>query len=160
MTSVSHEGECDHTIGIISDTHGKLPAGIARAFRGVDLIVHAGDIGGQGVVSALREIASVVAVRGNIDSGYWVHEFPNTEVAEIGPITFCVIHDLSKLDMDPSAAGLALVVSGHTHRTCIERRNGVLFLNPGSTVSRPPTVVLARVCGANVDAEVVEVDPP
>ena len=144
-------------VGIISDTHGHLPPEVAEAFAGVDLIIHAGDIGNNEVLEALRAIAPVHAVRGNMDGG-WAHDLPVTEVVEIGEVLIYVLHDAYLLNLDPAAAGFVAVINGHTHRAAVEKRKGVLFLNPGSASphSSSGTVALLRVRGTSLVPEVVK----
>lgn len=144
-------------VGIISDTHGHLRPEVAEAFAGVDLIIHAGDIGNNEVLEALRAIAPVHAVRGNMDGG-WAHDLPVTEVVEVGEVLIYVLHDAYLLNLDPAAAGFVAVINGHTHRAAVEKRKGVLFLNPGSASphSSSGTVALLRIRGTSLVPEVVE----
>ena len=146
-----------YLIGVISDTHGHLRAEAAQALVGVDLIIHAGDIGKPEILEALGAIAPVRAVRGNMD-GYWAFGLPETEVVEIGDVLIYVLHDSFDLDLDPAAAGFVAVINGHTHKAAIENRKGVLYLNPGSAASfkSPATVALLRIRGTSVEAEVIE----
>ena len=147
-----------YLIGVISDTHGHLRAEAAEALKGVDLIIHAGDIGKPEVLSELGKIAPVHAVRGNMD-GHWAFGLPETEIVEVGDFLFYVLHDVFRLDIDPAAAGFAAVINGHTHTPDIENRKGVLYLNPGSAASfkAGATVALLRIRGNSLQAEVVEV---
>jgi putative phosphoesterase len=144
-------------VGVISDTHGYLRPEVAEAFAGVDLIIHAGDIGNHEVLEALRAIAPVHAVRGNMDGG-WAHGLPATEVVEIGEVLIYVLHDAYHLNLDPAVAGFVVVINGHTHRAAVEKRKGVLFLNPGSASphSSSGTVALLRIQGTSVEPEIVE----
>ena len=119
-------------IGLISDTHGLLRPGVVQALEGCELILHAGDVGGPEILAALEEVAPVRAVRGNTDRGAFASSLPLTEMVEVGGKTLYMIHILEDLDVDPSAAGIAAVVFGHTHRPLVEDRQGVLFVNPGS----------------------------
>ena len=123
-------------IGVISDTHGLLRPEAIAALRGSDRIVHAGDIGSPDVLRAIEAIAPVTAVRGNNDHGPWAKKLPVTEVLAIGGASLYVIHDVKELDLDPRAAGLAVVIAGHSHRPLSEERDGVLFFNPGSAGPR------------------------
>ena len=147
-----------YLIGVISDTHGHLSAEAIEALKGVDLIIHAGDIGKPEVLGALAKIAPIRAVRGNMD-GHWAFGLPQTEVVEVGDFLLYVLHDVFRLDIDPVAAGFSAVISGHTHRATIENRKGVLYLNPGSAASfkSPATVALLRIRGNSLQAEVVEI---
>ena len=123
-------------IGIISDTHGLLRPEAVERLAGVDHIIHAGDIGQPEVISGLRKIAPVTAVRGNVDKGEWAAGYPQTELVKLGGRFFYVLHNLAELDLDPAAAGIDVVVSGHSHRPRIETIDGVVYLNPGSAGPR------------------------
>jgi putative phosphoesterase len=123
-------------IGIISDTHGLLRAEACAQLAGVDHILHAGDIGSAEVVAGLRALAPTTAIRGNIDAGRWAENYPATAHLTLGGRSFHVLHDLKELDLDPAAAGIDVVVSGHSHRPKIETVGGVLYLNPGSAGPR------------------------
>ena len=118
-------------IGLISDTHGLVRPQALDALSGASLIIHAGDIGPPEVLQAFRRLAPVVAVRGNMDFEGPCAELRRIEVVEHGDLTLYVLHDGGQLDLDPKAAGLSAVVSGHTHRPQIEHHGGVLYVNPG-----------------------------
>lgn len=135
------------SIGIISDTHGLLRQEALEALRGSQMIIHAGDIGGQQILDALQALAPVIAVRGNTDHGHWADALPETAVAEAGPALIYVLHDVHTLDLDPAAAGFRMVVSGHSHKPERTERSGVVYLNPGSAGPRrfQLPVTLARV---------------
>lgn len=140
------------SVGLISDTHGLLRDEAEAALRGVELIIHAGDVGKPEILVALRQLAPVVAVKGNIDKGSWVSELPATAIVEAGPATIYVLHDIHELDLDPVAAGIQIVVSGHSHKPSHTERSGVLYINPGSAGPRrfrlPVTVALLDLVGA------------
>jgi putative phosphoesterase len=123
-------------IGIISDTHGLLRPQALAALQGSDLIIHAGDVGDPKILEALRAVAPVFVVRGNVDSEPWALSLPETQVIEAELATFYVLHDLHALDLDPAAAGFHIVVTGHSHKPASTERDGVLFLNPGSAGPR------------------------
>lgn len=123
-------------IGLISDTHGLLREEALGAMRGCELIVHAGDVGKPRILDALRELAPVVAVRGNIDSDRWGQTLPMNAVAETDGKTIYVLHDLQQLDLDPAAAGFHAVISGHSHKPARFEKAGVLYVNPGSAGPR------------------------
>ena len=129
-------GKDPKRIGLISDTHGLLREEALRALRGSELIVHAGDVGEREILERLREIAPVVAVRGNVDTEDWARELPETAVAEAGRVQIYVLHDVKALDLDPVAAGFRVVVSGHTHKFGLSEQAGVLYINPGSAGPR------------------------
>jgi uncharacterized protein len=147
-------------IGVISDTHGLLRPEVPRAFTGVDLIIHAGDIGTAQVIEDLQSIAPVIAVRGNNDKGSWAGSIPETEVAKVGPVQIYVLHDLKQIDVNPADRRFQVVISGHSHRPSIESRAEVLFLNPGSAGPRrfklPVSVARLSVDGSVVKATLVE----
>jgi putative phosphoesterase len=130
-------------IGIISDTHGVLCPEAAERLAGVRHIVHAGDVGRPEVISELRKIAPVVAIRGNVDRGEWAADYPETALVRLGGRTIYVLHNLKELALDPVAAGIDVVVSGHSHRPKIETVDGVLYLNPGSAGPRRFTLPIA-----------------
>ena len=118
-------------IGVISDTHGLLREEALEVLRGVDHIIHAGDIGKPRVVDVLREIAPITIVKGNVDKGEWAQKYLDIEAIEILGHAIYVLHNLDELDIDP--AGLfSVVISGHSHIPKSETRGGVLYFNPGS----------------------------
>jgi uncharacterized protein len=123
-------------IGVISDTHGLLRPEAMEALRGVEHILHAGDVGDPTILDSLREIAPVTAISGNIDVGGPCSHLPATEVVTLHGHTFYMLHDRHALDLDPAAAGFSAVISGHSHRPLIEWRHGVLYMNPGSAGPR------------------------
>lgn len=123
-------------IGIISDTHGMLRPEAVHALQGVDHIIHAGDIGKPSVLEGLNHIAPATAVRGNVDSASWAEEFPTTVLVEFEGRSIYVLHDLAALDLNPKAAGIDCVISGHSHRPLIKERDGILYVNPGSAGPR------------------------
>jgi putative phosphoesterase len=124
------------TIGLISDTHGLLRPQALRALEGSDLIIHAGDVGDPEILEALKTLAPVFAVRGNVDTEPWALAIPETEIIETEPATIYVLHDVHALDLDPVAAGFQIVISGHSHKPARTEHGGVLFLNPGSAGPR------------------------
>lgn len=150
----------EKVIGVISDTHGLLRPEAVEALRGVDLILHAGDVGSPEVLETLNGIAPVVAVRGNNDKGRWADGMPHWEVADVGAIFIYMIHDLKEIDLSPAAAGFQVVVSGHSHKPSVEERKGVLYVNPGSAGPRrftlPISIARLKVSGQMVSAELVE----
>jgi putative phosphoesterase len=150
-----------YLIGIISDTHGLMRPEALKALAGADLILHAGDIGRPEVIDALRNIAPVVAVRGNNDREAWAKEFAETESVNIGEVKLYLLHALQELSLEPSASGFHIVVSGHSHRPSVARGvDGVLYLNPGSAGPRrfklPVSVARLTVRGKSFRARIVE----
>jgi uncharacterized protein len=123
-------------IGVISDTHGLLRPEAVAALKGVDHILHAGDVGSAEILDALARIAPVTAIRGNVDVESWANSLPKTEVVELDGISIYMLHDLDKLDLKPESAGIRVVVYGHSHQPKIEEKNGVLYFNPGSSGPR------------------------
>jgi putative phosphoesterase len=123
-------------IGIISDTHGLLRPEALDALTGVGHILHAGDVGDPSILDRLRSIAPVTAIRGNVDTKGPCALLPATEVIELAGCLFYLVHSLEDLDLHPKAAGIGVVVSGHTHKAAIDWRDGVLYLNPGSAGPR------------------------
>jgi putative phosphoesterase len=151
-------------VGLISDTHGLLRPEAVRALAGSDLIIHAGDVGSPEILAALRAVAPVVAVRGNVDTGAWASALPATAVAEIGGTLIYVLHDLNELDLDPAAAGFGVVVSGHSHKAASAERGGPLLVNPGSAARRrfklPVTVARLDLGRVPWDVQFIDLDDP
>jgi len=146
-------------IGVISDTHGLLRPEAVAALRGVEYILHAGDVGDVAILDALREIAPVTAIRGNVDVSGACAELPATDVVELGDRLFYLVHSVHDLDINPAAAGVAMVVSGHSHKASVSVRDGVIYFNPGSAGPRrfslPVTVGFVTV-EDGVEASVME----
>ena len=148
------------TLGVISDTHGLLRPEAAAALRGVDRILHAGDIGKPEILAELARIAPVTAVRGNNDQVPWARAIKDTAMLDIAGHRILVLHDLAELDIDPAAEGIAAVISGHSHKPKSERRDGVLFLNPGSAGPRrfklPVSLALLRISARKMLTKIIE----
>ena len=106
---IEQESKRGHLIGVVSDTHGLVRPCLLEALSGVEMIIHAGDVGGHEVLEALRACAPVVAVRGNMDGGPWARGLRETEVVEVGGCLIYVLHDAGRLDLDPAAAGFHAV---------------------------------------------------
>ncbi len=123
-------------VGLISDTHGLLREQAVDLLGGSDLIIHAGDIGQQTILERLSKVAPLVAVRGNVDIAPWASYLPATAIAETTAGLVYVLHDVSELDLSPSAAGFRAVVSGHSHKPGQRVSAGVLYVNPGSAGPR------------------------
>lgn len=121
---------------LISDTHGLLRPEVIEFARDSARIVHAGDIGDPAILDALSALAPLTVVRGNNDRGPWAEALAETETFAVEGVVIHVLHDLATLDLDPAAAGIGVVVSGHLHKPRIERRDGVLYVNPGSVGPR------------------------
>lgn len=123
-------------VGLISDTHGLLRPQASAFLRGCSHIIHGGDIGGPDILRDLSAIAPVTAVRGNNDHGAWAEALSRTERLRFGAVLVYVLHDLAQLDIEPGAAGIHVVVCGHSHQPRILERAGVLYINPGSAGPR------------------------
>ena len=149
-------------VGLISDTHGLLRPEALHALGGSGLIIHAGDVGKPAILDALRGIAPVVAVRGNIDQEDWAKALPETAVVEAGPAKLYVLHNLHDLAIDPAASGYQAVVSGHSHKPARSEKAGVLYLNPGAAGPRrfklPVTVARLDLAATPWAVEFVELD--
>jgi uncharacterized protein len=147
-------------IGLISDTHGVMRPEALAALTGVAHIVHAGDIGSEDVLTQLRKIAPVTAVRGNNDRAAWASGIAETEVLELDGRSIFVLHDLAELDLDPAAAGFSVVVTGHSHKPLITRKGDVLYVNPGSAGPRrfklPITVGMLELDASDARAAIHE----
>lgn len=145
-------------VGVIADTHGLLRGEAVAVLRGVELIIHAGDIGNPEVLQALRAIAPTFAVRGNIDKGSWAAALPEAGGVRVGEVAFWVLHDISLLDAPPGG-GYAAVIHGHSHRPLVAVRDRVLYLNPGSAGPRrfrlPVSLARVLVCGRIIRPEIV-----
>jgi uncharacterized protein len=122
-------------IGILSDTHGSLSPKARSALSGADVIIHAGDFDTPEVLADIKNVAPVIAVRGNMDAGNWAMQLPPADMVSLGGQHLYVLHNLNALDLDPVAADIRVVISGHTHQAAASQSNGVLFLNPGSPTS-------------------------
>jgi putative phosphoesterase len=145
-------------VGVVSDTHGLLRPQVVDAFNGVDMILHAGDIGDPEVLESLMAVAPLFAVRGNNDREEWAKDIPETRIVSIGDIRVYMIHDVKEMGRSPSQC--QAVVAGHSHRPSIEKREGILFLNPGSAGPRrfklPICVARLIVRGATITARLIE----
>jgi len=148
-------------IGVVSDTHGKLPESIGAALAGVDRILHAGDVGGQRILDGLEAIAPVTAVRGNIDTGELEWRLQDTAVLRLADVRVMVVHKAGALNAQSVPEGVAVVVSGHTHRAKVERLGDVLFVNPGSAGGfnrdgRGPTAAIVDLSTTPPSAQIID----
>jgi putative phosphoesterase len=150
-------------VGLISDTHGLLRPQAMSFLAGSDLIVHGGDICEPKILEALAAIAPVVAVRGNNDRGAWAEQLRESELFRVGDAFVYAIHDLAAIDIEPQAAGVQVVVSGHSHKPSVQHHDGVLYVNPGSAGPRrfklPISVGELAIEGRSVSARTVEIEP-
>ena len=149
-------------IGVISDTHGQLPRSVNTAFKGVDLIIHAGDVGDPSILKALEQIAPTIAVRGNMDMGNWAHQLPQKKIIRIDETLLYVIHDIYKFESNPESAACHAVIYGHTHRPQVQKKQGLLYLNPGSAnqprYGYPRSVALLQIKANSIDTRLVELE--
>ena len=149
-------------VGLISDTHGLLRPQAIDFLQGSDLIVHGGDICDGAILTALAAIAPVIAVRGNNDRGDWAPRLRESELFRVGDAFIYAIHDVAAIDIEPRAAGVQVIVSGHSHQPSIRRDDGVLYVNPGSAGPRrfrlPISVGELTIAGASVTARTVELE--
>ena len=147
-------------IGVIADTHGLFDPAISRHFKGVDHILHAGDIGKPSVIEQLRTLAPVTAVSGNVDNGE-LDKFPTETVIELAGIRIAirhVIYEGGRLTKEGRAfldrERPDICIFGHTHQPKIERLDGMLLFNPGSAGPKrfklPRSVGLLRVAGKKI----------
>jgi putative phosphoesterase len=147
-------------IGVISDTHGLLRTEALSALAGVDHILHAGDVGDITILDALRAIAPVTAIRGNVDMFGTCALLPDTEVIELGGCLVYMVHAREWMDISPKAAGIGLVVFGHSHKPGMERTDGILYLNPGSAGPRrfklPISIARVTIEGGIATAQIIE----
>lgn len=149
-------------IGVISDTHGLLRPEALAFMRGSDFIVHGGDIGNPDILDQLAAIAPLTVVRGNNDHAPWALNIPATARLDVGEVSMYAVHNIATLDIDPVAAGIHIVISGHSHCPTKQFRSGILYLNPGSAGPRrfklPVSVAEILVDGPSVTASVIELD--
>jgi uncharacterized protein len=146
-------------VGVVSDTHGLLRPELLAGLAGVDHILHAGDVGSPEILEALASIAPLTAIRGNIDRNGPCAQLPATEAIELAGSLLYMVHDINDLDLNPSAAGMSAVLFGHSHKSATYRKDGVLYLNPGSAGPRrfslPLTFAYLRLDRGAIEAEIV-----
>lgn len=147
-------------IGVISDTHDLVRPEVVEALRGVELILHAGDVGRAAVLHELEKLAPVRAVRGNTDRGPWAAALPKREALELEGVVIYLHHGHEPLEIDPVAGGFGVVIQGHTHKPRLEHYGGVLYLNPGSAGPRrftlPVSLAYLTIANGQVEAELLE----
>lgn len=156
-------------LGVLSDTHGKLPDAVLHHLSGVDAVLHAGDVGNAAILAALEECAPVYAVRGNADYFSGAERLPARLVIPCGAVKIGLVHGhlfrgkpgmhaLLRSSFEPD--GVAAIVYGDTHARAEERSGGVLVFNPGSPVeprdNKPPAMALFDVQGTEIQVRVVE----
>lgn len=151
-----------HVVGLISDTHGLLRPEVHAALAGVELILHAGDVGDDEILDELELIAPVEAVYGNTDAP-GRPRLSATRTVEIGGVRIHVSHG-HELGQPTAQALLSaytedVLVYGHTHRQLITRADGRLVVNPGAAGPRRfdlrPSVARLTIRGGRAEAEIV-----
>jgi len=142
----------EHRIGLVSDTHGRLHPAVKETLAGVELILHAGDVGKPEILEELAEIAPVVAVGGNVDMGVEGLDLPCFEVRDLFGLKILITHYTGEFEhlLPPVACTIDarkpdLVLSGHTHKPMVQQFNGIAFVNPGSC--GPKRFSLPITCG-------------
>lgn len=150
--------EQSHTIGIVSDTHGSLPAFVTKNFKKLEVchIIHAGDIGNSSIISTLQKIAPTSWVCGNMDNHQIGH---SSAIAQVGGVSVYILHNLYDLDIDPPAAQMSAVIHGHLHLPSISWQQDVLYLNPGSCSyprgGHPPSCAVIRILNNKLDPRIL-----
>ena len=162
MKSSQNNSAPTQRIGVLSDTHGLLRPEAINALKGVDQIIHAGDLDTPDILKALAKIAPVTAVKGNMDRGGWARKLQKTEVMEVGNHLLYVLHEIHALDLDPEATEFSVVIFGHSHMHSMARRNGVLYLNPGGAGYRrfnyPISLAILSVYEDRIEPRIIELD--
>ena len=147
-------------IGVISDTHGLVRPEALSVLKDSELIIHAGDIGKWEVLTALKSIAPVIAIRGNNDREYWAKKMPDIFHLRVNDVHIYIIHNVHELEIDPAAEGFGAVISGHSHKPGLVHHDKLLFLNPGSAGPRrfklPVTVARMDIHGSQLYSKIVE----
>ncbi|HUT53980.1 MAG TPA: metallophosphoesterase family protein [bacterium] len=159
-------------IGIIGDTHGFLPAGVARVFQGVERIIHAGDVGDIAVIRSLERIAPVTGVRGNYDTSPELAQLllPDPSGIEIAGLPAMLTHRMFTLGWNENKQTIAslmaqgpspprLVVFGHTHFSVCEELHGIWFINPGycgpDPLEGPKSVAVLTIEDDRISARII-----
>ena len=149
-----------YLVGVISDTHGRLPQSVLEVFEKTDLIIHAGDIGDPEILNSLGKIAPTIAVRGNMDAGKWARRLPPNKTVKIGRRQLHALHDVYNLDINLDSNNYHVVIYGHTHQPQVEKQQGVLYVNPGSAVhprfGYPPSVAILQIEGDSIKARLID----
>lgn len=150
------------TVGLISDTHGLLRPEAIEYLGGCDIILHGGDVGKPEVIAGLEAIAPVHAIRGNVDRAPWASAYPETMLVEIEDVSIYLVHSKDWLDLDPLAAGIDVVLCGHSHKPLVEEIDGVTYVNPGSAGPRrfslPVSLGRMKVNGGGFDLTLHEIE--
>lgn len=149
-----------YLIGVISDTHGLFRPEVKNNLAGSNFIIHAGDIGSVEIISVLKTIAPVKAIRGNIDKEKWAEEFPESLELKFGSRKIFVIHNIKELNFNPEEKKFDIIISGHSHKASIRKDNEILYLNPGSAGKRrlnlPVSIAKLQIDQDKLSAEIIE----
>ena len=149
-----------HTVGVISDTHGLLRPEAIEFLETCDSIVHAGDLGDPEILKTLESIAPTFAIRGNVDRGLWTRALPDKDLVEAAGKLLYVIHNLDELDLDPAAAEIDAVIFGHSHMPASYQKDGVLYFNPGSAGPRrfklPVSIGRLTAVDSGIKSEIID----
>ncbi len=132
------------TIGVISDTHGYIDPRVYPALEGVELILHAGDIGEEDVITSLETLAPVQAVWGNVDTFPLTTRYPEVLAVDTGGVRICVIHqyvdlktsNIQNVVRSQLGGKLDVLIYGHSHQARLERAGDTYLFNPGSAGKR------------------------
>lgn len=151
----------NYQVGVISDTHGLVRPQALEVLGGCDLIIHAGDIGKPEVLAALAQIAAVEAVRGNVDVGAWANALPERRIVQVGKVKLYLLHNVKDLELNaPILQEVQVVISGHSHQPGFYRKDGILWLNPGSAGPRrfklPISLALLNIQDDTLDVQLIE----
>lgn len=152
-------------LGLISDTHNYLDPRVPEIFKGVEHILHAGDVGQQMLLVELEQIAPVTAVFGNTDEGLTLRE---TEVVTLGGKKFLIHHIVTpglgspRIDEQLHTDPPDVVMFGHTHKPYAKRVDGMLYFNPGSAGKKrfdlPRTVALMEINAGEISYRFVPLE--
>ena len=154
----AHLNQAEFKIGVISDTHGLLRREALEKLRGAYHIIHAGDIGAPSIIEALQVLAPTTVIRGNVDTAAWAAELPDTRTLHLGGISIYLLHNIAELSSEVPSSGVDVVIFGHSHRASVARRDGMLFLNPGSAGPRrfqlPVTVASLTIAQGHITPQI------
>jgi uncharacterized protein len=152
----------ERVIGVLSDTHGRLRESVLAKLAHCELIIHAGDIGDVAVLAQLQRIGRVVAVKGNVDRGSWSASLNESECIDFYGKTILVIHNIDDLKMNPESGNVDVVIYGHSHRAAQGRKDGVLYVNPGSAGPRrfslPTSIAYLRLVDQQIIPEIIPIE--
>ena len=148
-------------LAILSDTHGLLRPQVRERLKTVDAILHAGDINKQAIVDELERYAPAYFVQGNNDKD-WARDIPPARTVTLAGAKFYLVHN--KRDVPEQLTGIDAVVYGHSHQYAVGKKDGVLWLNPGSCGPRrfhqEITMMLAQVEAGRIRVEKITIPHP